>query len=313
MELKKHIIYIHRNKITGKIYIGQTDASIERRARKGKGYKKQKRMREVIEEFGWDSFESEVLEKDLSQVEADERETYWIAFFHSDNPEYGYNKLSGGKQWEKSRAAETKSVYCKETGQKFNSLSDAAEWAGLARTSMTNISMQIQGKRYFAGHHPETGEKLHWCYNKEDIAVKDKEKEAWNVYPVINLTNKKVYSSIFKASEDTHISSNTIIKCCESKGARPAAKAKNNITYWAYLEDYEKGQVSKEKQTSHRGVPKKVINIETGLIFNSMTEAAKWCGLADGGRIPQSCKNPKISVGKHPENGQPLHWRFVET
>ena len=36
--MEKYLIYIHRNKINGKVYIGQTKETWQRRARGGAGY-----------------------------------------------------------------------------------------------------------------------------------------------------------------------------------------------------------------------------------------------------------------------------------
>ena len=55
---------------------------------------------------------------------------------------------------------------------------------------------------------------------------------------------------------------------------------------------------------------KAVINIETGLLFESSAAAARWCGI-DRSNISRAIKNNK-ATGKHPETGEPLHWRYAE-
>lgn len=56
---------------------------------------------------------------------------------------------------------------------------------------------------------------------------------------------------------------------------------------------------------------KAVMNIETGLVFESGAAAARWCGLKDRGSITKAVKTGKQG-GKHPETQQPLHWRYAE-
>lgn len=309
--MPKHIIYLHRNIRNGKIYIGQTNMTIDRRSKKdGKGYYGQKKMREAIEKYGWDAFEHAILEQGLTQEQADEREIYWIRFFHSNEEAYGYNKLSGGRNWSKKESIYSKEVYCIETGQKFNSLADAAEWCGLKRTSAHNITQQINGERCYVGRHPETGEELHWCFSLDDVKKPFKEKTLTNCSPVINLMTQEIYSSISNASKASGISAASLSKACMSRASKPVYKDKE-ITYWAYLEDYENNNLNYVgNYTPQLGGPIKVINVDTGKIFNSMKEAAKWCGLSSAGRISYCCQGKVSSAGKHPETKSPLHWAF---
>lgn len=57
----------------------------------------------------------------------------------------------------------SKKVRCINTGEVFNSLSNACEWSGLKRNS-SKIGDVCKGKAKSAGKHPITGEKLHWEY-----------------------------------------------------------------------------------------------------------------------------------------------------
>lgn len=55
---------------------------------------------------------------------------------------------------------------------------------------------------------------------------------------------------------------------------------------------------------------KAVINIETGLVFESGAAAGRWCGI-DRSCITRALKSGKAS-GKHPETKEPLHWRYAK-
>ena len=56
---------------------------------------------------------------------------------------------------------------------------------------------------------------------------------------------------------------------------------------------------------------KKVINIETGLVFSTIKEASEWAGLNSVSGIGQCCKGKQNSSGKHPITGDPLHWKYI--
>lgn len=64
---------------------------------KGLGYKNNTHFYNAIQKYGWDNFEHIILEKNLSLEEANKREIFWIAYFNSTNPDYGYNIQAGGK------------------------------------------------------------------------------------------------------------------------------------------------------------------------------------------------------------------------
>ena len=196
----KYTIYMHKNKINNKIYIGQTSRSVEERWRKnGYGYRTQPKFYNAILKYGWDNFEHIILETGLSKEEADKKEVYWIAYYDSMNN--GYNLCSGGnknkvfsdevkqhlsdvgktkigeknnfyghKHTEESKATmndkKKKYVLCKNTGHIFFGLKEAAEWAKVNKVSIGDC---CRGKTKTSGVHPETGERLLWQYVEEPI------------------------------------------------------------------------------------------------------------------------------------------------
>lgn len=98
-------IYKYTNKVNGKIYIGQTIQSLEKRAKyNGLGYIHCKHFYSAIQKYGWESFIPEILEE-VTEEEADEREMYYIQKYNSIKN--GYNIDLGG-HIEKHRSEETK-------------------------------------------------------------------------------------------------------------------------------------------------------------------------------------------------------------
>lgn len=50
----------------------------------------------AIQKYGWNNIKHEVIYKNLTQKEAEEREQYLIYVFNSTDKRYGYNIASGG-------------------------------------------------------------------------------------------------------------------------------------------------------------------------------------------------------------------------
>ena len=279
-------IYMHRNKINNKVYIGQTCQAPEKRwGKNGIGYNKSPKFWHAIQKYGWDNFEHIILFQNLTAEQADDIEQKLIILYDA-NGENGYNIQAGGrcltnseeaqqnlhdglvKRWTLERKKEysnkmkqyykslsdeernelynnrrgashhaSKKVVCKETGDVFDSLSQAAVWAGLKETSGGNIGAQIAGKKKSAGKHPVTKEPLHWYFLGEE----------------------------------------------------------------------SKASAIQEPKTRS----KTVLNIEENKIFDSLTEAAKWCNSYTG-NISASCKsNGVYAAGRHPETNQLLHWKYI--
>ena len=95
---KHYKIYVHVNKLNGKLYIGQTCYKyINTRWRHGKGYMHSPHFYNAIQKYGWENFEHIVLFEDIPDYKiADIIETELIKKYKSNNPEFGYNVSSGG-------------------------------------------------------------------------------------------------------------------------------------------------------------------------------------------------------------------------
>lgn len=89
-------VYMHKNKINSKVYIGVTSQLPERRWQNGEGYIGTF-FYDAIKNFGWDTFEHTILFAGLNEAEAYEKERELIAIFDSTNPDKGYNSAHGGK------------------------------------------------------------------------------------------------------------------------------------------------------------------------------------------------------------------------
>lgn len=111
---KKYCIYLHRNKLNGKCYVGQTCESdpINRWRIDGSGYKTQPCFYRAIIKYGWDNFEHIILEKDLTAEAANEKECYWGGYYHALAPE-GYC-LHLGKTVQNKKSIVNRSIVLKQ-------------------------------------------------------------------------------------------------------------------------------------------------------------------------------------------------------
>ena len=89
-------VYIHTCKANGKRYVGVTGRNPESRWKEGRGYKTNKHFYSAILKYGWSNFQHEVYEVD-SKEEMYRKEVELISFYHSNDPEFGYNNSSGGE------------------------------------------------------------------------------------------------------------------------------------------------------------------------------------------------------------------------
>ena len=93
-----YCIYLHRNKINNKVYIGQTKFSDypNKRWLNGKGYKENSSFYQDIQKYGWDNFDHIILANNLTLDESNRLEKQYIQEYNSTNPSIGYNSMPGG-------------------------------------------------------------------------------------------------------------------------------------------------------------------------------------------------------------------------
>lgn len=99
---KQYIVYKIICDVNGKVYIGQTNKTIQERLKKHKKFaltdkrSENIKLSRAIRKHGKEHFHIEEIEKVSNQEELDEREFYWINYYDSVNA--GYNsKNSKGK------------------------------------------------------------------------------------------------------------------------------------------------------------------------------------------------------------------------
>lgn len=94
---ENYTLYLHRNKLNGKVYIGVTGRPVEQRWSGGHGYHSNQRFYQDIEKYGWDQFSHIVLASGMPEELAHEKEIQLISIYHSTDPKCGYNQSTGGR------------------------------------------------------------------------------------------------------------------------------------------------------------------------------------------------------------------------
>lgn len=96
IEDRCYVVYKHTAP-NGKCYIGITCQNPpEKRWKYGTGYKYNEHFSRAISKYGWNSFTHEVLIRDLTQQEAEQKEIELIAHYKSADRNFGYNLDLGG-------------------------------------------------------------------------------------------------------------------------------------------------------------------------------------------------------------------------
>ena len=180
--MKKYTVYKHTAP-NGKVYIGITSQSVNRRWQNGKHYETNKFFKRAILKYGWDNFKHEIIASNLSQKEACELEIMLIESIKSRNPKYGYNICSGG---EKGSIGHTVSD---ETKEKLRVANLGKKLSGETKRKISEHSKTIS--------HIEEGK-------KKSKAVKC-------------IETNVVYYGVREASRQTCISSSSICLCCKGK------------------------------------------------------------------------------------------------
>lgn len=104
LQNKRMIVYKITNLVNGKVYIGQTVNTFNRRYG-GRGVGIQRvlhsqstnwHLLRAIAKYGVDNFKVEIIEQCSTIEELNEKESYYIELHDSNNDEKGYNKVGGG-------------------------------------------------------------------------------------------------------------------------------------------------------------------------------------------------------------------------
>lgn len=193
MQENNYTVYMHKNKINDKVYIGITKQKPKYRWGAGSGYKQQIKFYNAICKYGWNNFEHIILFNNLSFEEAKQKEIEMIKKYNAFTKQYGYNATKGGdvsngvpcseKTKQKISKAnkghkfneETKQlmsrlrlgikpinckkVLCIETNMIYDSMHDAEKETGAKYKNISKVCKGEYGRKTAGGYH--------WRYYEE--------------------------------------------------------------------------------------------------------------------------------------------------
>lgn len=97
--MKLGLIYMCKNILNNKIYIGQTFSGLENRIKKHYSQLNSDttHFHRALKKYDKYALIWGILEENILDEDIDEREKYYISLYESRNTEYGYNSTSGGR------------------------------------------------------------------------------------------------------------------------------------------------------------------------------------------------------------------------
>lgn len=292
--MKQCGIYIIKNKINDKVYVGQSvDIKArwyahKRSAKKETDQSANTQIHTAMREYGTENFYLEVLELcDYSKLS--EREIYWIKKYNSY--ENGYNMTRGGESClgetngrallteemvREIRAAYGNKIPFKEVYEKYkNTISKRGLQKVWHCEAWKNVMIEVytdenrQWHTTQAKRHQDGNKNL--GFNNQQRACSEKEIEKMRQLRKEGLSYKKIGEIVNRSS--------------------------------AVVRKYCLFQECKNKNKMY-GI--KIKNIETGLIFDTQADAAKWA-MCDNRKI-SSVYNTEKSAGVVPSTNEPAHW-----
>ena len=284
--MNTYTIYMHKNKINGKIYIGQTCQKPEYRWNHGEGYKQCSAFYAAIQKYGWDNFEHIILKENLSCEEANIEEQKLIKEYKSNEKQFGYNIQQGGNNHNFNDEGKEKchkhvlELWQDPEHKRKMSLLMKEKWKD--PDNRKKITIKIKAARQ--KHYEETGSK--------SFLTEEGRK-------AISEARKK-----YIAKNGTPTQGKGHTKETREKISKSMMGEKNPMYGKHHTEEWKK-QISEKSS-------KKIKCIETGEIFSSYQEAAKWAGLKSSSGISDYFAGKKKSAGKHPVTNIKLHWEKIE-
>ena len=278
-------LYMHINKTNGKVYVGQTKKSYCRRWRNGKGYSTCSRFAKSIEKYGWDGFEHIPLIEGLSKSEADYFEQFFIEFFDSQNPEFGYNLTTGGDECPMDNP-----VVRENHREAMKKLSADPEWRKKHREALKKLHADPEYQK----KNREAMKKVHadpeWRKKVSEANRKMAQDPEWR-------------ENVRKANQKLHADPEYQKKHREALKklhADPEYQKKNREAMKKVHADPE---WRKKQREGAKKICKKVLCVETKIVYGSLKEAAIAVNLKTSTPICLCCGGKqKTAAGYHWEH-----------
>ena len=206
-----YIVYQHKNKINGKIYIGITMQEPEKRWKQGEGYRSSPHFYSAIQKYGWDNFEHNILFQNLTKEEACIKEQELIAKFNSSNREFGYNSTSGGEVFVMNE--ETKHKISQALMGNKNGLGHPC-----SEEKKRKISEAQKGRTLTEEHKQKLSEAAKNRHTPCSEQAKENIRKSSHKKPVYCEELNTVFESVQECSRQLGIPATNISKLCNGRG-----------------------------------------------------------------------------------------------
>lgn len=279
--MKSFKLYMHTNKINGKKYIGVTCQESDRRWRNGgKGYNCSRYFYAAIQKYGWDNFESVILESELTKEEAEEKEKLLIKIHNTTNREKGYNISNGGclagKHSEETRKIMSEKAKKRKVNPKaIQKMREANKNRVATDEQRANISKALKGRKLS----PKHIESIRWSHigykmpkeqkKKISLALREHYKDENNIKkrsdvskllysdpalrkkislirmkinkPIILTNTGERFENHVEAGNIYNVQNNKILRNCQRKNYSAGKDKCNKPLIWVFESDYEEG------------------------------------------------------------------------
>jgi len=226
-------IYMIKNKINSKIYIGQTYRNINKRIYEYKAackYNKfnNKYLGNAFNKYGWDNFEFSIIDTATSINGLNDKEIYYIKKYNSHNKKYGYNLHLGGRNAIPNSETLNKMSKAhlgkKQTQEWVNKRiakagTEDAKKYGKKKTKDEREELSKKSPKYWSGkkRSDETKEKISKTKKEKGLSEQQKKAICKKVYKKNITTNKiEVFNSTKHASTNENVNQSTVSRWCKN-------------------------------------------------------------------------------------------------
>ena len=207
-----YIVYQHKNKINGKVYIGITSQKPEQRwGSQGCNYKSSPHFYSAIQKYSWDNFEHNILFTELTKEQACLKKQELIKEYNSMNREFGYNSTSGGDIFTMNE--ETKQKISQAMMGNQNNLGHPC-----SEEKKKKISNAQKGREFTEEHKQKLSEA---AKNRHVPCSEEKKqilKEKSHKKPVYCEELDKIFESVQECGRQLGIPATNISKLCNGRG-----------------------------------------------------------------------------------------------
>lgn len=324
-----HYVYEITNLINGKKYIGKRSCNcpIEEDKYMGSGIA----LKNAISKYGIKNFKKDILRICSTEDEAYAYEDMYTLQVNAWSNENYYNLKQGGKGG-RTLISESTRIKLKKPKTEEHRRKIGNAHKGKLVSEATREKFRVLFREKYKGdgnpfyrktHSLETIEKIKKAnigrVQSEEERMKKriastgknnpmygkKGKDAPSSIPIYCITTNEVFDCIKDGADKYNLDRSSLAKCCKGK-LKSCGKLNGNPMLWTYYDNYLNSEFS-NIYTSN--CYRKVININTMKIFESVTYASKKIGISKQ-NIVQCCKGRQGYAGKI--NGEPAKWMYYD-